>query len=114
MPHSVYYHVITMALSLTILQICPPTALKIVVFYHSLLYDARCPEVWIPANIRVNLIPESRVHAQHLRAESISLTLFVCKQLSSKSANSQAHRTGVKTEINVKWPFKVTQGHDVF
>ena len=41
----------------------------------------------------------------------MDLSLLVCMQLSLKATNSQAQCTGIKTELNVKWPTKVTQGH---
>ena len=44
-------------------------------------------------------------------ADSMGLSGFVFTHLLSKVTVSDARHTGVKTEFNVKWSFKVIQGH---
>ena len=40
-----------------------------------------------------------------------SMNLLVCMQLTSKATITQARPAGMETEFNVKWPFRVIQGH---
>jgi len=46
----------------------------------------------------------------YIVADGIRVSLFVSRHLSAKSTQKYTY-TVAKTELNVKWPFKVIQGH---
>ena len=65
------------------------------------------------ANIRINFIlPETSVPELRVcRWLTVWVSGFVFTQLLSKVTVSDARRSGVKIEFNVKWPFKIIQDH---
>jgi len=56
-------------------------------------------------------LPETRIPSYVFASDTMGLSVFVLTELFSKVTATDARRTGVKVEFNVKWPLKVIQGH---